>query len=225
MKTLMTLLIATLITGTVQAGEVEVMLTQWNRIADEEKYQVGNWQGIQLNYKFNNNVYVFASQETAQVIPLWGIGDMNMTGVGFGLTHNISPKLSLFGQIGYYMISHENEGRHRVDPTGAGAGEGIVYYMNDKYGFIKDGPYYQFDEYEINYENTFAGIFGVQFTQPITKNSDIGFALSYKSMKISEEFIVYLDKWNYPETGWRWEQAITRNYSAIGFSAVYQYRF
>ena len=201
------------------------MLTQWNRIADEEKYQVGNWQGIQLNYKFDNNVYLFASQETAQIIPLWGIGDMNMTGVGFGLTHNISPKLSLFGQIGYYMISHENEGRHRVDPTGAGAGEGIVYYMNDKYGFIKDGPYYQFDEYEINYENTFAGIFGVQFTQPITKNSDIGFALSYKSMKISEEFIVYLDKWNYPETGWRWEQAITRNYSAIGFSAVYQYRF
>jgi hypothetical protein len=219
-----TLLIALLMIGTVQAGEVDIMLTQWSRIADEEKYQVGNWQGIQLNYKFNSGAYVFASHETAQIIPLWGIGDMSMTGVGFGLSHNITPKLSLFGQLGYYMVGHENEGRHDVDPSGAGAGEGIGYYFNDKYGFITN-RYIKFDEYEINYENTFAGIFGVQFTQPITKNSNIGFALSYKSMKISEEFIVYKDSWNYLKTGWRWEQAITRNYSAIGFSAVYQYQF
>jgi hypothetical protein len=214
-----------LIAGTAQAGEVDVLLTQWNRIADEEKYQVGNWQGIQLNYKFNSGAYVFASHETAQIIPLWGIGDMDMTGVGFGLAHNITPKLSLFGQLGYYMISHENEGRHDVDPSGAGAGEGIGYYFNDKFHFLTGGRRVKFDEYEINYENTFAGIFGVQFTQPITKNSDIGFALSYKAMKISEEFIVYKDSWNYPETGWRWEQAVTRNYSAIGFSAVYQHKF
>lgn len=213
-----------LMMGTAQAGEAEVMLTQWNRLADEERYQVGNWQGIQLNYKLDNGVYFFASHETAQIIPLWSIGDMDMTGFGVGLTHKISPKLSLFGQLGYYMIGHENEGRHRMTDGDGAASEGLTYYFNDKFAFIP-GEYHHFDEYEINYENTFAGIFGVQFTQPITKNSDIGFALSYKSMKISEEFIVELDEWNYPETGWRWEQAITRNYSALGFSMVYSYTF
>jgi len=214
------LLIALMMIGTVQASEVEVMLTQWNRIADEERYQVGNWQGIQVNYKNDNGAYVFLSHEIAQVIPLWGIGDLSMTGIGFGLTHKVTPKLSIFGHLGYYLVSHENEGRHRDDV----ALEGMKYYFNDKFDFIP-GEYHQFEEYEINYENTIAGIIGIQFIQPITKHSDIGFALSYKSMKISEELIVYLDDWDYETTGWRWEQSITRNYSAIGFSAVYNYRF
>jgi hypothetical protein len=212
-----------LIGGTVQAGEVEVMLTQWNRIADGEKYQVGNWQGVQLNYKFNSGAYIFGSYDNVQIIPLWGIGDMRMAGIGGGLKYDLTPRLSIFGQIGYYAVHHENEGRRPVTNDG-GAGEGMEYYFNDKFAFIP-GDYHHFDEYDIQYEDALAGIFGVQFVYPIGKQSNLGFAFSYRSMKIAETFIVYKDEWRYEETGWRWEQRLERGMDAFGMSLVFTQEF
>ena len=218
-----TLLIALMMIGTAQAAEIEVQALQMSRMADDDTYQVGGWRGIQLNYVFDNEAYIFAGHEVAEIIPLWGIGRMNLTGVGGGIKHKLTDKISVFAQVGYYMISQENEGRHRMDGT-HGASEGMEYYFNAKYGFTSP-TYVHFDEYQIEYEDTFGGAFGVQLVQPITKNMDLGFIMSYRAMKIKETLRVMKDEWNYDTTGWCWEQGINRNYSSMNFGISLDYEF
>ena len=219
-----TLLIALMMIGTVQAGEVGVRLTDWSRLADDNVYQVGNWQGIQLDYTFDNDLYIFGSHETAQVIPLWPIGDLSMTGIGFGVKHDITPRFRFYGQVGYYFVSHENEGRHPIDMGSGDASEGMWMYMNHQYSYLP-GFIWDFDTYEIQYENTFSGIIGIDYTHPVGKSSEVTFGISYRALRMDETFIVERDEWNYPVTLNRWEQMVSRNYGALGLSLGYNYTF
>jgi len=182
----------------------EVQLKQMSHINSDDYYQVANWQGLQVNYDVDD-YYVFGSVERGQIIPLWGIGDLSLFGAGIGTRFKVHPKITFFGQLGYYYADHEDEGRHR------GHSEGLTYYMNSKYGFSTD-RFQVFDEYQIEYGNAVGGEVGVIF-----QHKKVGFLLSYRSIKIDETFRVMKDEWNFDLTGVCWEQEITRDFSSINF--------
>lgn len=190
------------------AADFEVKAYQLSRLADSDKYQIGGWHGIQLSY--GNKVYGFASYETAQVIPLWGIGDLRITGVGIGTKYNLTPRVSVFGQFAYYFVNHEDQGRHYC------RSEGLEYYFNDKYGFTTN-QYYTFDSYQIEYDNTVGGEVGIQLIQPLSKHTTVGLSVSYRTMKIGESLRVYRDEWGKDCSEACWMQDITRDFSSFNY--------
>lgn len=205
------------------AAEFQLKLSQFDRLADEERYNVGNWQGIEASY--GNNLFGFVSYEKAQIIPLWGIGDMQLLGAGFGYRYPITKKIRAFGKLGYYFISHEYEGRHAWRSSGdAGASEGMLYYMYSKYGFTYNGILYP-DEYMIEYKNTIGGEIGLEFLQPVSKNTNLGFSLSYRSMKIHQLLRIMWDEKDFDHTGVCWEDGRNINYSSINYGVVLSYKF
>jgi hypothetical protein len=206
----------------IHAGEISIESFQATRIADDDMYQTGRWLGIQASY--GEDDYVFISQEKLTPIPLWGMGNITMTGLGVGTKHKLTDRLSIFGQIGYYFVKHENEGRHRTDSAYSSGAEGISYYFNTRYSALSNS-YVHFDEYMIDYDDTIAGSIGLDYTKPISKNMNIGFSVSYRSMKLVELLRVMKDEWDYSGTGQCWEQKIARNYSSINYGIKVNYVF
>lgn len=204
--------------GLAFAGQVDIELLQMNRLNDSEMYKVGAWNGLQINYQ-DKGKYAFLSYEKAQIIPFWGIGDMQLIGAGFGLETALTPEISLFGQLGYYFISQENEGRHD------GFNEGLTYYFNKKYGYLNNNNLIFFDEYQVEYQNTFGGLLGIKYETELTKNMKAGFSLSYRSMKIKELLRVMSDQWDYDNTGQCWEESTNRDYSSINYGINFNYQF
>lgn len=206
----------------IHAGELSVEVFQASRMADDDMYQTGRWYGVQVSY--GSEDYIFISQEKFAVIPLWGIGNMTMTGAGVGVKHKLTDRLSIFGQIGYYFVKHENEGRHDMDIYNSSATEGMEYYFNTRYSALTSN-YISFDEYEIDYDDTISGSVGIEYVKTLSEGMNIGFSLSYRSMKIRELLRVMNDAWDYDNTGACWEQKITRDYSSINYGIKLNYVF
>lgn len=210
--------------GEAKAGELSAKLIQHSRLADNDMYQTGSWQGIQISYGSDDG-YGFISHETADIIPVYNIGQLTLVGLGWGMKHELTPNLKLFGQLGYYMASHENQGRNDMWANGDTASEGMYYYMNKRYAGIHYGGLVNFNEYQIEYQDTFGISLGFEYTKAITKNLDVGFSVEYRAMKLRELLRVMAPQWKYDETGACWQQEFNRNYSSIGAGLTLNYQF
>lgn len=200
--------------SSLQAAELGVKLTDWHRMADDDTYMIGNWQGIQLDY--GETLYSWISYDNAQLIPLWGIGDLRMIGIGGGVRQPIGKRFFFYTQVGIHAVRHEHEGSAEC-PEGPIC-EGVTYYMADRFQFIDPNRRQEFGRYELNYgDYTFSGLVGFEYRYPV-KMGTLTVGLSYRVMRIEEELIVYKDEWNYSQTGWRWEQNLERDLSALGFN-------
>lgn len=204
------------------ANSVQVNLFQKNRLNDSEDFQIGNWNGIQLDYKFEK-MYVFGSYESAQVIPKWGIGDMRAYGVGVGMKHKVNDHVRVFGQIGYYFINQENEGSYDISDRKQDGSEGITYHMNNAYQFTQPDKFYEFDRMKINFDDALGAEVGFELFQQFTENLEGGMSLSYAAMKVPMEIDVYRKEWD--KVGAWWMEHITRDVSSLKIGAYITYNF
>lgn len=217
MKKLIALLM--LLSMGAQAGEFQATLFQAGGITDDDTYFRGDWYGLKFSYQFDDsNNFVFASHERMQIIPFWGIGNISMTGVGFGSKFNVTDNVRFFGSVGAYLVKHDGEGRHDMHGPNAGDyGEGMGYYFNNRY-LHAAGHAVGFDEYEIRYDDTLAGEVGFELT-----SGSVVYSLSYRSMKVREFLRVYKDEWKFDETGVCWEQQNNRNFDSVNFGIGWRF--
>jgi len=201
----------------VWADEISLSLTQKSRMADDDTYQSGGWEGAQISYKFDT-VYVFASQESTAIHTLGKAFDYSMTGLGVGTKIPLSKRVNLFGQVGFYKVKNSWGSTPRRERN-----EGLIYYLNDRYS--NDGKIQNFDAFSVENENTVAGEIGIELMQPVTDSVNMGFSISYRQMKIKEIVHGYNDAWRFAETGENWEYGVSRNHSTVNFGLVSSYVF
>ncbi len=199
-----------------KAGEVSVQLTQFSRIADGDTSQTSNWNGVQVDYKLDNGVYIFGGKEKATIHLMGEAFSYDITSIGFGTKFNISERVRLFGQVGYYFVDNSWGSEIRREKN-----EALIYYLNDK--FSNNGQIQNFDAFSVDNENTFGGTAGIEIVQPITKNLSAGFVFSHRNMKIKEIVHGYNDAWRFHETGENWEYGVSRNYSSFNFGISFNY--
>lgn len=174
-----------------EAGELEAVVFSSSKQAERYDHGTGTWTGVQLNYKFDNDVYVFGSQENIDVLLLGGKAwEYNIKGVGIGTKYQISKRLRLFSQVGYYQIKDSIGERH---PTND---ETFGYYIGQRYS---SDAFVVFDEVGLKHSPyTFGIAFGAELLYPISKHWTTGFTLSYRHMSIHEDISGYNDDWVCP---------------------------
>ncbi len=208
--------LALLLLTSVAQAEVSVDLISHSRLTDDDAYQTTVWYGVQISYHKDDS-YLFISQEQTRIVPIWGAYDLKMTGLGVGITHELTPYVRLFAQVGYYFVSTNPSGRHDWN-------EGLYYYFNSRYGFSMEGTPFNFDSYLIEVDDTIAASIGIEIDKPITGRLSVGFSLGYRSMRISEYLRVDRQVWLDAGVGW-WEQGIDRNFSSLDYAISFNYKF
>lgn len=199
----------------VYAGELSFNTMQMSRDADDNTYQVGDWQGVQVSYQPDkSDMYFFVSGETMSVYTLAKSHETNLTGLGFGIKRDLG-NIRVFSQLGYYMTRNDY-GRKRV------LNEGILYYLNSMYGQYASGKYQPFHEYEVTQKDAFGGAIGIEMNHQITKNLGVGLNVSYRIMKIYESTAAYRDDW---ADDHYWIFGLSRNYSSTNLGLNVNYEF
>lgn len=203
------------------AGELGVKVTQHSRIADDDMYQVGGWEGLEINYRpTDSSGFIFASIEEARIYPKGNSHNITLAGVGVGIKHNLGKHFSVFGQFGYYFVKNNWGNRREFN-------ESAHYYLNDRWkDSIRHGDYYNFDSIEIDHENTFAGTIGFELNYPITQRLSANMGVSYRNMKVRELIRGKRDEWtkyHHPDASWEFD--ISRNMSTLNYSLGLTYRF
>lgn len=205
---------------------VSVQLIERSNLADEDSFQVGSWEGIQISYH-KDDVYLFGSIEESSIFPNgYHAFDYTMIGVGIGSTVRLSDRLKAFGQVGLYRITNSWGGRKR-HPS-----EAMEYYLNRKwYGlsgwYHEDGnaEWLGFDEYSVKNSNAIGGTFGIEMAVYQDDYWTVGGSMSYRMLKINEKIAGYRDEWTPRGPGHYWTTSQRRNYSSINLGLNVGYRF
>jgi len=147
--------------------------------------------------------------------------DIAFIGIVVGTKTNLTEKIIVFGQMGYYIVDKSYCGVRCSDMN-----EAVYYTMNSEY-YDSNGyeGYYLFDEYGVEHKNTFGGTFGVELNFNISKNWTANFILSKRIMKVREELRAYRDEWDYDNTDQHWIIASSRDFSSTNFGMSFNYEF
>lgn len=208
-----------IITSNLFAGELDLKMITSSFISDDDNYQRGESNGIQLTYVPNKSFYLFTSFETINVYMTDKAFDYSLLGVGFGHKIKLTKHINAFGQLGYYFIKNSWGARKRE------FNEGLLYYLNSRYAnYNAETKYTSFQEFEVRNDNTFGGVVGIEMVYPITKNFNSTMSLSYRHMKIKEKVIGYRDAWA-NDVNHNWQFGTVRNYSSINFGVGLNYQF
>ena len=200
----------------IHAGEIDFKVYQVSRLANDNTFQVGKWDGVQVSYGGDN--YVFISNESMDVYTTARAYGTTLTGIGFGFKRKITPNIKMFAQVGYFIVKNDY-------PRQRGMNEGLLYYLNNMYGRWAVGrQYIPFDEYEVKQDNTFAGEIGLEMNYPISNNFKVGMTASYRAMKIYENIAGYWDEWR-DDPNHYWAIDLKRDYSSFNVGVNLNYKF
>jgi hypothetical protein len=213
MKTIITALMV-MLAAPVCAGEIEVETYTASRLQDEDFYRVGDWNGIQLSYKFDNPLYVFASYDVAEIIPIQYSFDYEFFGLGVGMRKQVMDGLELFGQVGYYII--ENSMGYREGYT-----EGMHYYFNMRYPYDRT----RFFGHEVRNDNTIGGSFGLRFSHALTEHWSVGLSGSVRWLKFTEHLYADRDDIYGIEYPRYWIAEGERDFTSLNLGASLKYTF
>lgn len=209
-----------------KSDEIDVKLIERSNLADEDIFQVGSWEGVQVSYH-EDSIYMFWSIEEASIFPNgYHAFDYMMYGAGFGSTVKINKHFRAFGQVGLYKIVNSWGGRKRK-PS-----EALEYYLNRKwYGLSEfyrgDGgtEWYSFDEYEVKNSNAITGTVGIEMLFDLADKWNLGASISYRLLKINEKISGYRNEWSERGPGHYWTTSQRRNYSSINLGFNLRYIF
>jgi len=207
-----------LISFSVTAGELSFQISELTRDTDDDIYQVGGWNELQVSYQpTDSEGYLFMSYGEARVAPKGYAFTFEMLGLGAGMKREIFKNINVFGQLGYYLIENSWGGRKRE------FNEGLYAYLNGRYqGASGSSAYKYFNEYEVKNDNAFGGTIGIEMMYPLSKTDKVGFVFSKRIMKIRETVIGYKDEWG---PGSRWEYGNKRNFNSTNFGINYIHTF
>lgn len=159
--------------------------------------------------------YTFLSYEKFVMIPndVWAVHELNLFGLGIGGRVPLTQKLNFFGQVGYYLIDSNPDGRHTEN-------EGLGYYLNRKFaGSINSGHHYE--AYEVDADDgTIAGEIGLNYSY--TKN--LSFFTSLRVMRIDVLYRGIINVAQYEATGACWETENDINLTTIEFGIKWAFR-
>lgn len=221
-------LVIVLIPLMAQAGEVSVSLNQYSRMADDDIYQVGTWNGIQISYSHDSNVYYFIGQDTAVVYPNGRAFDYIFTAVGIGFKKKVTSGFNVFGQAGIAKID-DTLGKKNFNDI-----EALTYYFNERISQQLPSGYHQaFDSFGVTHDDYAAAIsLGAELVTEITKNFSAGISMSYRGLKFHESLSAYRNDWDAHnatlspgQTPTYWEFGIGRNYSSFNTGINLTYSF
>jgi hypothetical protein len=202
--------------------ELKVQLIERSNLADEDSFQVGSWEGVQVSYH-EDSVYIFGSVEESSIFPNgYHAFDYTMIGVGIGSTMRFNKRIRAFGQVGLYKITNSWGGRKR-QPS-----EAMEYYLNRKwYGLREwdstDGnvEWLAFDEYRVKNSDAIGGTFGIEMDFYQSDSISIGGSMSYRLLKINEKIAGFRDEWTEDRgPGHYWTTSQRRNYSSINLGLI-----
>lgn len=209
-------------------AEITASVYQLSRMTDDDTYQVGTWQGLQLSYKPFDGLYYFVSQDGAGVYPNGKSHDYTFTTAGFGIDKRVTKGIKLFGQLGIVKIDDSlGEKRH-------GDIEALTYYFNERISQQLPAGYHQgFDSFGVKHDDYVVSVtLGAELTHQITDSLSVGLSLSYRGMKFHESLSAYRDDWDAHnatlapgQTPTYWEFGLVRDYSSFntGLSLTYQF--
>lgn len=205
------------------AGELEAQMLSSTKQTERYDHGAGTWTGVQINYKFNDELYVFGANESFDVLLLGGKAwTYRVKGIGIGTKYRVSKRLRLFGQIGYYDVKNSWGNYQRRENN-----EAIHYYLNERYNNTKSSQ--RLDAYSVNTSDAVLGLtIGSELIYPITQNWHVGFVLSYRHIKIKEDISGYSDAWGCPSNTTvcdKWHSAQNEDYSSINMGLSLGYQF
>ena len=201
----------------INAGELSLSLTQKALDGTDDVFGTDLWVGAQVSYQpDNSDWYYFASKEVVEVSLIYKAFEYDMTGFGVGTKFKLTPNISLFGQVGYYIVKNSWGDRKRED------NEALLYYINRRFdGFQRNFDSYLFKDYSVKNDNALGWTVGIEMMRPINKNWKAGFVASYRMMKIHEEINGYAYD---GERGW-WQAIADRNYTSKNAGFIVTYAF
>lgn len=205
------------IAASVFASEFSVTTFQRTRDADQDKYSVGSWYGVQVSYAPEDKFYFLASQETAEVAPKGHAFDYNMTGVGMGMKFHPIDDVVIFGQISYLFINNT------LGKQPYSYNEALEYFLNSEWNATATSQ--KFDGYQVENENAFAGTFGVELNHKFTKSLTGSLMFSKRIMSIKEVIRGFNDAWDYEHTGVCLELGLKRSYTSTNMGLSLNYTF
>jgi len=214
-----------LLSFNVMAGSVDVKLLTSSYMTDDDMYQRSESGersesgGIQLSYTPKESGYFFASMDSVKVCPKGCAYKYTMIGAGIGDKIKLTKSISLFSQIGYYKITNDFK-----DRTSEG-GEGLGYYLNDRFRDATATPLNRFEAYSIHNNNAFGGSIGLEMNHSLGKGFSVISVLSYRLLKIKEEIHGYQSLAVFDKNGANWEVGLKRDYSSINFGVGLLYSY
>jgi len=96
------------------SGEFDLRITEQSGQADEDSFQTGQWERLQLFYSPNKSIYYFTSGERVAVFPNgYHAFDYVMYGFGAGKRLQLTKSIRMFSQIGVMKVVNSWGGRKR----------------------------------------------------------------------------------------------------------------
>lgn len=185
MKTKILIATIILLSGTylesVYGGELSIDVIQYSALANDSGGQVGPIKSLQGSYTFENNLYLFASYDTAKITYSLDGFSYKIVGVGGGMKHDLSKYINIFGFIGYYNVSNDWGERVSGDQK-CGSNEGLCYDFRDRYNSTSS----RYHGWAVEDSNTIGGGFGVNMAYPVTDCFNVGVSLSYRHLIFDE---------------------------------------
>lgn len=199
-----TLILALLLIGTVQAGELEVNTKILSGDKSSGLY-IESWNGIEFKYQQDeSSLYYFASYDEGVATILAPVFDMSIVGVGFGFKKPATKNINFYGQVGYYMPKTSMSGRVKCEFPACG--EGLYYGLNNIWSGLHNGGLVHFDEFEIEAKNGLGITFGTELSHEITKDLVMVLGIEYRALAITTNVHAMSPALgDYDVTGARWE--------------------
>lgn len=205
-----------IISSAVSAGQLSARITQINPVSNDDVYALGGWEGVQISYQAKSGLYAFLADEDVDVYALGKAYSIKLQGFGVGVKHDIARGVNVFGQFGVFKLKNSH-GKTRV------FNEALFYYLNTRWAAVTNHTVYEWDTYEVETEDhTSALEVGIELNHPLGDSWAVGFAASYRGMKIKERLAGYRDVW---PPGTHFEYGTSRDFSSFNTSLALIYAF
>lgn len=189
----------------VNAGEIQASVKHLSDTTGNRYFVMQRWIGVEVKYQpSEDSLYYFASHDTGGLQTTYPAFDMSFTGIGFGFKSQVSNKVKLYGQLGYYFVDTSVKGRFKC--ANHSCGEGLYYGLNDQWADLHTNGLVNFNEYEVQTENGYGVTFGAEITHKLSKNTNIVFSIEKRSLNVKTLIAGMSNVFgNYDANGQRWE--------------------
>ena len=162
----------------VQAGEIDLSLSQCSQGNGSNTYDSGDCDFISGSYQFDDSVFYVGLGHGKREITMsaYRVWDYTSNEVFGGIKTDINKNFSVFAQAGYVDISNN------IDTTGLVA-EGISYTLRRTFD---PGSKHVFEKASLENSNAFSFEVGMSLSGVISKDMKIGFRFGYKFLKVRE---------------------------------------
>lgn len=204
----------------INAEEFEFNFKHMSDHAADNDFRFTSWRGFEVKYlPDEESLYYFASAEEARVFMASPSFKMSFLGIGVGVKKPVTDSVNVYGQLGYYFIKPDTEGRFKCEEGSCKHFESLYYGVNKKWGSVHAGDPVWFNEHQIKTTDAYGITLGAEVIHPLTKNLDLNFGAEWRAMS----FTVLINSW-YEGQPWPWMSSF-KGFSSTNYKVGLNYRF